>query len=359
MAKILLFSDIHVHNHKKSMDRLRDCLLCLDWCFQQACDLNVDAILFGGDLLHERQKIDSYTFTEVFKILEKYQNKKFRTYLLLGNHDMWFSNSWSVNSIYPFGALKNFETVTETKEIKVCDSNWHFIPYTHNPIEELEKLPKSNIKESYLLGHLAIDGSKLNSSGSIADVAIEHDGDMTKVDRSIFSAYKHSFFGHYHSAQKLAKNVEYIGSPLQLSFGEAHESKHIILLDTNTNQLKYIENNFSPKHFYIKDTELDDFDKNLLEKSFICILSETNLDAISKKELEKKLEGKDIASIQVRQNVKKMDEHVIQDAKSILSDENKLIEKYVEQVNPEGIDRESLISIGLEILNYDSEKGAL
>lgn len=358
MAKILLFSDIHVHNHKKSIDRLKDCLACLEWCFQQAINNNVDAVLFGGDLLHERQKIDSYTFTEVFKILEKYQDKSFKTYLLLGNHDMWFSNSWSVNSIYPFGALKNFETVTETKEIKVCDSTWHFIPYTHNPLDELEKLPRNAVKDCYLLGHLAIDGSRLNSSGSIADVAIEHDGDMTKVDKSIFCHYKHAFFGHYHSAQKLAKNVEYIGSPLQLSFGEAHEKKHIILLDTATNDLKYIENNFSPKHFYIKDTDLDQFDQGLLEKSFICILSESNLDSVTKKEIEKKLEGKDIGSIQVRQNAKKMDEHVIQDAKSILSDENKLIEKYVEQVNPEGLVKDDLIKIGLEILNFDQEKGA-
>jgi hypothetical protein len=53
-----------------------------------------------------------------------------------------------------------------------------------------------------------------------------------------------------------------------------------------------------------------------------------------------------------------MDEHVIQDAKSILNDENKLIEKYVEQVNPEGIDKDDLIKIGMEILNFDQDKGA-
>jgi UDP-2,3-diacylglucosamine pyrophosphatase LpxH len=80
---------------------------------------SVDAVLFGGDLLHERQKIDSYTYTEVFKTLEKYQNKNFKTYLLLGNHDMWFANNWSVNSIHPFGAINNFETITETKELNI------------------------------------------------------------------------------------------------------------------------------------------------------------------------------------------------------------------------------------------------
>lgn len=357
MAKILLFSDIHVHNHKKSLDRLNDCLKCLDWCFQQACENQVDAVLFGGDMLHERQKIDSFTFTEVFKVLEKYQNKKFKTYLLLGNHDMWFSSKWTVNSIYPFGSLNNFETVTETKEIKILDSNWHFIPYTHNPVEELSKLPKKNVKDSYLLGHLAIDGSKLNSAGSIADVAIEHDGDMTKVDKTLFTDYIHSFFGHYHSAQKLAKNVEYIGSPLQLSFGEAHEDKHIIILDTSSHKLQYISNKFSPKHFYIKETEIDNYDKETLENSFVCILSDVNMDGVAKKNLENKLDQLNVSTIQVRQNVKKMDEHVVNDAKSILADENKIVEEYVKQVRTPDMDEKLLIEVGKEVINFQPNEG--
>lgn len=352
MTKILLFSDIHVHPHKKKTERLRDCLKCLDWCYQQAVEHEVDAVLFGGDLLHERQKIDSYTFTEVFKVLEKYQDQKFKSYLLLGNHDMWFASNWSVNSIYPFGALRNFETVTETKEIKIKDSVWHFIPYTHNPIEELDKLSQENIGDKYLLGHIAVDGSKLNSAGSIADVAIEHDGDMTKIDKSLFLKYKHAFFGHYHSAQKLAKNVEYIGSPLQLSFGEAHSDKHIVILDTETNQMKYVVNKFSPRHYYIKQSELANYDKETLEKSFVCILAEETIDNSVKKELEKKIQDLNLASVQIRQSSKKMDEHVINDAKMILEDESKIVERYVDQVNPTNLEKNKLVETGMYIVNY-------
>jgi DNA repair exonuclease SbcCD nuclease subunit len=328
----------------------------LNWCFEQAVENNVDAVLFGGDLLHERQKIDSLTFTEVFKILEKYQHFNFKTYLLLGNHDMWFSNNWNVNSIYPFGALNNFETVCETKNIDIAGSSWHFMPYTHDPIKELEKLPTNEITSSYLLAHIAIDGSKLNSSGSVSDVVIEHDGDMTKVDRKLFTDYIHVFLGHYHSAQKLSKNIEYIGSPLQLSFGEAHESKHIVLLDTQTNKIKYIENNFSPKHFYIREDQIDNYDKELLNQSFVTIISDETLDNKTKKEIEKKIESLNLASVQIRQNAKKLEEHVLNDAKSILSDENKLVEKYVLQVNPNKLEEELLVKIGMDIIQYQNQE---
>lgn len=332
---------------------MRDCLQTLDWVFATAAERKVDAVLFGGDLLHERQKIDSLTYTEVFKILESHKNKGFKTWLLLGNHDMWFSSNWNVNSIYPFGALENYFVVTETKEIQIFDSTWHFIPYTHNPIEELEKLPRKNRSENYLLGHMSIDGARLNSAGSIADVSVEHDGDMMKVDRKSFKEYKHVFLGHYHGAQKLATNMEYIGSPLQLSFGEAGEEKHVIILDTNTNQREYIVNNFSPRHYYINQSDLDKFTKEELEKSFVTLITEGSNSELDKKEIESKIQELGIDTLKIRQKPKEIDEHVIEDAKAMLSDEGKLIERYVEQVNPEGLDKDFLIKLGNSIASSE------
>ena len=354
MAKILLFSDIHVHPHKRKHERLLDCLKALRWVFEQAVERQVDAVLFGGDLLHERQKIDSFTYTEVFKILENYKDCNFSTYLLLGNHDMWFSNSWSVNSIYPFGSLKNFTTIIEPKELAICDSTWQFLPYTHNPFEDLQKLPLDNRSNKYLLGHLSIDGAKLNSAGSVSDVSVEHDGDMVKVDRSIFKDYKHAYFGHYHGAQKLAKNVEYIGSPLQLSFGEAGEEKHIIILDTNKNSQEYIVNDFSPKHFYIDEENLDSYSREELEKSFVCIVTKGDLSTENKKTIENKISGLGIDSVKLKTKSKEVTDHIINDAKLVLSDENKIIEKYVEQVQADNLQKDILIGLGKKIAEYES-----
>jgi DNA repair exonuclease SbcCD nuclease subunit len=58
MAKFLLFSDIHVHPHKQKTERLHDCLKALNWCFEVAEENSVNAILFGGDLLHQCPQCD-------------------------------------------------------------------------------------------------------------------------------------------------------------------------------------------------------------------------------------------------------------------------------------------------------------
>lgn len=352
MPKFLLFSDIHVHPHKKSQDRLQDCLECLDWVFQTAKDHKVDAILFGGDLLHDRQKIDTLTYHKVYSILEKYQNECYKTYLLVGNHDMWFANSWSVSSVVPFRALKNFSVIEKTDVKDIAGVNWHFIPYTHDPVTELHVLaPK--ITNSYLLAHLAVDGAKLNSSGSVADVIIEHDGDMVKIERNLFSAYRRAFFGHYHSHQKLTDTVEYIGSPLQLSFGEAGDEKYVIILDSSNDSLQYIKNDFSPKHFYIKQSEIDNYSKAELQKGFVCILSDDTDDI--KKDMAK-VEELGVASVQVKKQSKKQDEHAILDAKQLLIDENKLLERYVEQVQNVELDKKKLLEIGYQVMRYEEHE---
>lgn len=356
MSKFLLFSDIHVHPHKHKSERLQDCLKALNWCFEQAEEQKVDAVMFGGDLLHERQKLDSMTYVEVFKILEKWQNANRKVFLLVGNHDMWFANAWSVSSILPFKALLNFDVIDKTTALSVAGVEWHFIPYTHDPISELQKLPKGNISKSYLLGHLAIDGAKLNSAGSLADVAIENDGDMVRISVDLFKKYKRAFFGHYHGSQKLAKNVEYIGSPLQLSFGEANESKHVIILDSEKDSVSYIENTFSPKHFYLDEKTYDKFDKKELENSYVDFAISDNTDVKLKKELERFSQDTKLANLRVRVEAKKINEHVIEDVKKIVSDEGSLLENYLKQDNPADFDHDLLLEIGRKIISFSESE---
>lgn len=356
MAKFLLFSDIHIHPHKNKTERLSDCLKALKWVFEEAIKANVDAVMFGGDLLHDRQKIDSLTYVETFRVLEKYQHEKFKVYLLLGNHDLWFGNNTKISSTYPFGALNNFEVIDTTQSRKIHNTNWHFIPYTHNPIEEMEKLPIKEASSSYMLGHLSIDGARLNSAGSISDIVIENDGDMIKIGPNLFKNYKRVFFGHYHGAQKLTDKIEYIGSPLQLSFGEANEDKHIIILDSDSNEVEYIINDFSPKHLYLNEKDYQTIDKDILKNAYIDFEVSDITDSKIKKELEQFSEKNNIANIRIRSESKRISDHIISDVKKILSDESQLLENYLTQEKPSELDKNILLRIGKNIIKVSEEE---
>jgi len=357
MAKILLFSDIHIHNHKKSYERLDDCIKSFEWVFDVARENKINSIVFGGDLLHERQKIDSCVYQNIYNVLKK--NQDFDLYLLLGNHDIWFNEKTDVSGVYPFESMERIRVIGNPETIQIEDSLWDFLPFTHDPVESLKKFDLSNIDKKFLIGHISIDGAILNSGGQMSDVIIEHDGEMVKVSKDLFSNYKHAFFGHYHKAQKLAKNVEYIGSPLELSFGESGETKHLIIFDTNTLKHKYIVNNFSPKHIYVHQDSIEDVSKETIDNNFICVLSDDLATTDTKEKINFIREKFSPKSLQFKKNNSKKtqneDKKKIDDVKFVINDDGKMIEIYIEKYNSRNLDCAILKQIGSSILERAHE----
>jgi DNA repair exonuclease SbcCD nuclease subunit len=345
MSKVLLFSDIHIFPHKKSISRLEDCIAALNWVFDVAAENSIKNILFGGDFFHDRQKIEVYTYQRAFETLKNRLNGNVNLYLLLGNHDIWFNDNTSFSSVVPLTSLPGVKIIANPERIKIEGHNWDFVPFTHNPIHTLEKLKEFPGNPEYALGHISLDGAILHGTQQ-SDVIIEHDGDMTVISPSLFDHYKYTFLGHYHAEQKVNKQVEYIGSPLELNFGEAYQEKHIIIFDGDKGKKQYIKNDFSPRHLVIDISEKDKYDLN---HHFVQIkvndISSTDIIAL-KKELS---ENNKLGSLQIKQNKNKMDEHLVHDAKAILYKGDLMLEKYLEEVGCKGLERDKLLNIGKEI----------
>lgn len=355
--KLLIFSDLHIHPHKRSTERLDDCLKVLEWVFETAIQRKIQNIIFLGDLFHDRQKIDVLTYQKTFEVFEKYlcQNE-INLFLLLGNHDLWHYQKLDISSVNPLRKLPGIKIINKPCVEEISDGSedlfFGFLPYTHNPIDDLKEVEKEwkakNIKEQkkILGGHISVDGAVWNVKyNTVSDVTIEHDGDMVRVGPSLFKKWDKVFLGHYHAEQKLGDNVEYVGSPLQLSFGEAFQKKHIILLDTNTWECEYLENTFSPKHFIIKEDEIDDYE---LEGNFIRLEVEDIASRQMAEIRQNLVENSKVSSLEIKQ-IQKKEDHIIDDAKAILYKEEEMLEKYVEQANVENLDKSLLIKIGTEI----------
>jgi DNA repair exonuclease SbcCD nuclease subunit len=147
----------------------------------------------------------------------------------------------------------------------------------------------------------------------------------------------------------------YIGSPLQLSYGEAGDKKHIIILDSNKEELRYIENTFSPIHLHIKEEELKNYTKEQLDGNFVTVLSDGSDDKNLKNNMQL-LQEQGASTVQVKKIAKVTDEHAIEDAKALLANEDQLLEKYVEQIKDCQLDKTELIKFGQLIMNYQPEE---
>lgn len=342
MSKALIFSDLHAHCHKKSADRLSDCLGALRWVFQTAISRNIKDIIFAGDLFHDRQKIDVFSYQTTFNVFQEFSelNPAPNVWLLIGNHDMWFNDKWTVSSVKPLNALQNVTVIDRPSVLQIGGVNVGFLPYTKDPLTDIQKVGDCDT----LFAHLAIDGAYLNLRyRTKSETSVEHDGEMVKVSPEIFRRFKQVFLGHYHAAQQIGDNAEYIGSPLELSFGEAEEEKHIIVYDLKTGEKEYVKNDFSPVHIYYDGkTGL-----KIKRKSFINILTD-DASAPSNIEIQKELQKHpDVLEVKIKPIRKKVSEEtsIIENAKAILYDERKMAEKYIEEISPDNLDRKILLQV--------------
>lgn len=351
MPKASIFTDIHICSHKGSVERLTHCLTVLDWVFETSYKEKVDYLFFLGDLFHEKDKIDVLAYLRTFEIFQKYmtQHAPFETYLLLGNHDLYLKNSWLINSVKPLSAIPKCTVIDKPTTINFQGINVDWMPYTENPLRDLDQLKESS-DGHLLLGHLAIDGAMLNIFyGTKSDVIVEYDNDMIAVDKHVFSFWKKVKLGHYHSWQIL-DNIEYIGSPLQLTYGEAFQQKHLQILDLETLESKYVINDFSPKHFIINANEIDNYN---FDNSFVR-LSIDNLGSRDIIDLKQKItKNYNVLSFDTKKKDKNVEEDktFIDGAKTILLNIRQMLETYVQERNiPEGMDKNKLLKIGEKCL---------
>ena len=282
-----------------------------------------------------------------WEILKKNMQGDLRLWLLLGNHDLWFAQKWSVSSVHPFSALPGVTVIDKPCRLEIAGANFDFIPYTHDPLAALKELKKLPGTAPYAVGHIAMHGADISAHHQ-ADVVIEHDGDMVIVDPKIFKGYRRVFLGHYHGAQQLTDNVEYIGSTLQLTFGEAFQKKHIIDFDVDTDHREYIENTFSPVHLYLKPNQLDNYD---LDNNFVILLTD-DISAADLTQMRTELvKEHQLGSLQIRQSRHKAkDDTTIHDAKAILFKEDEMLERYMKEVPPDDLDAGTCLQVGKKII---------
>jgi DNA repair exonuclease SbcCD nuclease subunit len=362
MAKALIFSDLHLHAHKERTDRLQDCLEVLEWIFKVAIERKCDYLFFLGDLFHERSKIDVLNYIRTFEVIKRHMmsGSSLEMYLLVGNHDMYHRQRWDVNSIAPISAIPNCYVIQAPVTTVLGGVPVDWMPYTENQITDLEALKKAKQGADHhlLLGHFAVHGAQTNLLfGMKSDVIVEYDNDMVAVDVNVFQQWSATLLGHYHGSQKLNDKVEYVGSPLQLSYGEAHQEKHIILLDLDTLSKEYIVNDFSPKHLIISPQDIEDenydFNGNFIRLG-VDNLSQTGLLDLQR-EFRKKYK---VLSFDIKEKDRKFqeDETVIEESKAILFKQGEMLETYVKETGvPAGLDEKHLLFTGEKVLQRCSE----
>lgn len=202
--KCVAFGDIHFGLRHNSIEHNQDCLDFIDWLIIEADKRNVDTCIFLGDWHHHRSNINILTLDYTMQALRKLNNYFKKTYVLVGNHDLFYREKRDVHSLVVGGEFNNIVLVDRL----LTDRDVAFIPWLVE--DEWKKI--ENIKTKYIFGHLELPGFKMNAMVEMPDHG--------NLNRGHFKHQDHVFSGHFHKRQTKGK-ITYIGNPFGHNYADA------------------------------------------------------------------------------------------------------------------------------------------
>ena len=232
--KFIFFTDSHFHlftNYAKPdkfypNDRFREQIEALQKVFDIAKEEKA-TVIFGGDLFHKRNAVDTRVYNEVFKVFAR--NKDVAVLMIRGNHDATTNSIYTDSSIDTFNYLPNVTVFTAFGAIEKNNVNIVFTAYG-DETEEIKEYIKSNVQEdkvNVLVGHLGVEGSLTGKGSHRLEGAFGYQDLQPEL-------YDFILLGHYHRRQYFSNpNHFYGGSLMQQSFSDEQEANGVHLIDTD------------------------------------------------------------------------------------------------------------------------------
>lgn len=275
--KFIFFTDSHFHlftNYAKPdefyyNDRFREQIEALQEVFNIAKEEEA-IVIFGGDLFHKRNAVDTRVYNEVFKVFAR--NKDVAVLMLRGNHDATTNSIYTDSSIDTFNYLPNVTVFTAFGAIEKNNVNIVFTAYG-DETEEIKEYIKSNVQEdkvNVLVGHLGVEGSLTGKGSHRLEGAFGYQDLLP-------DKYDFILLGHYHRRQYFQNpNHFYGGSLMQQSFSDEQEANGVHLIDTEKMTTEFIPIH-TRRFITIQGEDIpENFDQLIDEDNFIRLIGTSN-----------------------------------------------------------------------------------
>jgi DNA repair exonuclease SbcCD nuclease subunit len=314
------FSDIHLGIRQDSKEWHNIALDFAKWTSKLYKDRDIEDIIIPGDIFHNRSHISVETLSITKQFFDYF--KDFNIYISAGNHDCFKKDTSDINSISILDGWNNIKIID--KEAVTIETNYSknitLVPWGVS----LDNIPKSNV----IFGHFEIDSFYMNSY-KLCEHGFSYK-DLFKIAPTIIS-------GHFHKKdhRKYEKGqIIYLGSPYQHNFGDVKDERGIYIFNIETEDIEFIENTISPKHYKVSIDE--NFDEDIIKNNFISLIVDNQADENQIIEFKGKLLNLNPKNIRIDYNENDSKIEVFDENKELgTSDLIKSIEEYIETLNPE------------------------
>jgi len=346
--KILCFADLHAHNYTQYATRLSnglnsrlvDCLNVVEQIRNVCMEQDVKHVVFAGDMFKSRTKIDVDSFVETWTQFFLLSQVLEELVLLCGNHDQ-FTRAGDIHCLEPF---QSFSTVVSHHvPLRLSGVDTYFIPH----IADYDTLRDALASIPY--------GTRLAFMHQPVAEAIPGPTDNPgkpkfKLDDVPWQRVDLVVSGDIHKRQLLrAGKWHYIGSPLQLTFGDRDQEKCASIIDTDTLEItdvplsapKFVQLE-SPENAEMRYEEFDlqgaDPDKDFIRLRYF---SDWEKQAELLKEKHPRI---------VLERYGDTQQAAEETTDAVVGNDRLLLQEYIQQHADESLDVDKLLEFGLDAL---------
>lgn len=203
-----------------------------------------------GDLFDRRKYINFRTLNQVReRVLDNFEKLGTENHIICGNHDTFFRNNNSLNSLNELLAkYPNWHIYSEPTLLNFGPNKEHcvaMVPWINDENEAQAAKFIRDVPCSLLMGHLELSGFQ-----SIRGVFID-----VGYDPKHFEKFEYVLSGHYHVSSR-RDNIYYLGTQYQMSYSDVWEKKGFHVFDFAKRDLEFVEN--PRKLFYTLDYNEDE-----------------------------------------------------------------------------------------------------
>ena len=226
---------------------------------------NIKSVIHLGDVVERRKFINFKTLNSMKDILfDPLEEMGGDIKIIIGNHDIYYKNTLSVNSMNELTkGMPHVTVYDEPSEVFLTDDHKVvFLPWICDDNEEQTKELIEKTRTKVAFGHLHIQGAE-HIKGSIS-----FDGHSP----SMFKAFQRVFSGHFHHRSETG-NITYLGNPYEITWSDYNDPRGFHIYDTETMEVEFIQNPYSMFHkIYYDDDKLDYGDLSQYEDSYVKII---------------------------------------------------------------------------------------
>jgi DNA repair exonuclease SbcCD nuclease subunit len=303
---------------------------------------SIDTVLHLGDIFDRRKYINFYTLKRSREFLfDKLRDKSIKVHAILGNHDTFFTTTNEVNSVVLL--LREYDNITvyedDLTHLNLGSSRIAMCPWLtkENSEKNLDAIAKSDAH--ILCGHFDMKGFEM-MRGVLSDHGLDY---------KTFSHFESVYSGHYHHQSKYG-NVTYLGAQYEMNWSDYGCKKGFHVLDTETRELTFVENDVRIYHKLTYDDaeltldEISSLDTSVLKNTYVKVVVKNRINPYLYDLFLNRLNDSGAADIKTVEDSLNLSDAGMEDVLDEAKDTKEILHSYIDAVETT-IDKSKIKSV--------------